>query len=533
MPFETDLFISYTHIDNQPLIKGQEGWVDRFQFSLASLLERWMGEKAHIWKDERLSGDDNFAKEILSQFPKTAVMLSVVSPRYIKSDWCKEEVEKFCEVAEQTLGLEVKNKFRLVKVVLAPIERNQLPHPAMIKGLGFEFYEVGSDQTPREYDPYFGAEWGEKFLDTVQKLAFQLSLLLKLVAEAEAEAKVAAKALNETLNETLTQTLTGSAQGAAVTAPSTSSTPPVPSAPSKPTVYLAECSYDQRPARETLDVELKRHGYRVLPDQDLPKDEEAYKAQVAECLKHSQLSIHLIGSTYGNADGPSGKSNVVLQNELAIQQSRDTGLKRLIWVPDSIAPKQKEQIDFINLLQTNADAIFGADMITSREPESIKGEMHKALQKLEQKQAAAAAAPQTGQDGRKMIFLICDEKDLMSTIPLNKLLKARGFDVKIPLFKGDAAAVRQARVDLFGQASGVLVFYGEGSDQWKASIDAELRKHSGGQGEKAIYTCLAGPETDTKNYLIATEEANVLNCLQGITEAAVLPFLTAMNGVHA
>ena len=531
MPFETDLFISYTHIDNQPLIKGQEGWVDRFQFSLASLLERWMGEKAHIWKDERLAGDDDFAAQIVSQFPKTAVMLSVVSPRYIKSKWCKEEVGKFCEAAEQTLGLEVRNKFRLVKVVLAPVDRNELPHPAMIKGLGFEFYEVGTDQTPREFDPYFGTEWGEKFLDTVQKLAFQLSQLLKLIADAEAETKAAAKTLAET--QTPTDTLTGAAPIAAVAATSTSSAPSATSDPAKPTVYLAECSFDQRSARDALDVELKRHGYRVLPDEELPKDEEAYTTQVAECLKHSQLSIHLIGSIYGMVpDGPSQKSVVVLQNELAIQQSREAGLKRLIWVPDSIAPKQQEQIDFVNLLQTNADAIFGADMITAREPECIKGEMHKALQSLEQKKPPTPTA-KAGQDSRRMIFLICDEKDLMSTIPLNKLLKARGFDVKVPLFKGDSAAVRQARIDLLEQASGVLVFYGEGSDQWKASIDAELKKHLGGQSEKAVYTCLTAPETDTKNYLIATEEPNVVNCLPGITEDAVLPFLAAVDGVRS
>ena len=319
MPFETDLFISYTHIDNQPLMKGQEGWVDRFQFSLASLLERWMGEKAKIWKDQRLAGDDDFAAQIVSQFPKTAVMLSVVSPRYIKSKWCKEEVDKFCEAAELTLGLEVRNKFRLVKVVLAPVDRNELPHPAMIKGLGYEFYEVGSDQTPREFDPYFGTEWGEKFLDTVQKLAFQLSQLLKLIAEAEAETKAAAKAV--------TEAPAGAGTISAATAPSTPSVPSAVTEPAKPTVYLAECSFDQRSARDTLDVELKRHGYHVLPDQELPKDEDAYAAQVAECLKHSQLSIHLIGSSYGMVlDGPSQKSVVVIQNELAIQQSRDNGL---------------------------------------------------------------------------------------------------------------------------------------------------------------------------------------------------------------
>jgi len=513
MPFEKDLFISYTHIDNQPLMKGQEGWVDRFHFSLDSLLNRWMGGKARIWKDERLAGDDNFADEIVSQFPKTAVMISVVSPRYIESKWCTKEVGDFCEVAERTLGLKVKNKYRLVKIVLAPVDRDQLPHPAMRESLGYQFYELGSDQTPREYDPYFGTEWGEKFLTTVNKLAFEMSELLKLLAKAEAEAKA-------TLADSQPDAKPDAKSDAAV------------DAPSKPTVYLAECSRDQRPAREALDAELTRHGYRVLPCRELPKDEEAYTAQVAECLQQSNLSIHLIGSSYGMVpDGPSEKSVVVLQNELAIQQSRANGLKRLIWIPEGLAPKQEEQIQFIDLLQTDANAQFGADVITSREQEVIKGAMHSALQKLEEKPPATAT--KGGQSGRKMIFLICDETDLMSTIPLNKILKARGFDVEVPLFEGDAAAVRQARLDLLEQASGVLVFYGDVAAQWKASIDAELRKNSGAQGEKVIYTCLAGPETTAKRYLIATEEANVLNCLPGITADAMLPFLTAVDGVRS
>lgn len=506
MPFEKDLFISYTHIDNQPLMKGQEGWVDRFHFSLSSLLNRWMGGKARIWKDERLAGDDNFADEIITQFPKTAVMISVLSPRYIESAWCTREVGEFCKIAETTLGLRVKNKYRLVKIVLSPVDRDKLPHPAMRDSLGYQFYELGNDQTPREYDPYFGTEWGEKFLTTVNKLAFELSELLKVVATVEAEPKVKA--------------------GEPVLPPD-----PVNATPAKPVVYLAECSYDQRASRDALDVELKRHGYRVLPDHELPKDEESYTAQVAEFLNQSQLSIHLIGSAYGMVpDGPSEKSVVVLQNELAIRQSREKGLKRLIWIPEGTTPKQDEQLHFIELLQTDDNAQFGADVITSREQEAIKGAMHAALQKLERK--PPATTPNCEGNGRKMIFLICDEKDIMSTIPLNKLLKSHGFEVEIPVFEGEAAVVRQANQDLLSQSCGVLVFYGEGGAPWKASVDAELRKHSGTQGGRPIYTCLAAPETVAKRYLIATEQANVLDCLPGISEPAVLPFLTAVDGVR-
>jgi hypothetical protein len=268
-----------------------------------------------------------------------------------------------------------------------------------------------------------------------------------------------------------------------------------------------------------------------LPDHELPRDEETYAAEVAECLTLSQLSVHLIGSAYGLVpDGPGQKSVVVLQNELATKRSHEAGLKRIIWIPEGIAPVKEEQIRFVDLLQKDAGAQFGADVVTAREQETIKGTIHAALQKLQEKPAAAAA--QTARDGRKMIYLIFDEKDLMSTAPLNKMLKAHGFDVTIPVFEGDAAMVRQANQDLLAQASGVLVFYGQGGAPWKSSIDAELRKLSGGRDSKVIYTCLAAPETVAKQYLVATEEPGVLNCLSGISEDAVRPFLGALDRVE-
>ena len=500
MSFDRDLFISYTHIDNLPPMEGKEGWVKRFQFSLATFLSMRIGGKATIWRDDRLAADDVFADEILAQFPKTAIMLSVVSPRYLNSDWCVKEVTEFCKAAEQSCGLRVENKCRLVKIMKSPTDRNSFPHPAMRETLGFQFYELDSEQAPREFDPYFGTDMEQKFLNAVNKLAFELSELLKAVAKAEN----APHDHPATVTEAATD------------------------APPKPMVYLAECSYDQREAREALDVELKRHGYKVLPDHELPKDEAAYRAQVAEYLGQCQLSVHLIGGGYGAVlDGPSDKSMVELQNELATEQSREKGLKRIIWIPEGTAPTQQRQIDFINLLQTNADAQFGADVITSREQETMKGAIHAALQKLVKE--AATPAPMECNE-RKMIYLICDQKDIMSTIPVNKLLKAHGYEVEIPVFEGDAAAVRQANQEMLTQACGVLVFYGEGGAPWKASIDSELRKLAGGRDGKMIYTCLAAPETVAKTYLVATEEPNVLNCLPGISEATFQPFLTAVDG---
>ena len=63
-----------------------------------------MGGKAKIWRDEKLQGNDVFADEIVAQFKQTAVLVSIVTPRYLNSDWCTREVREFCQSAQQTGG---------------------------------------------------------------------------------------------------------------------------------------------------------------------------------------------------------------------------------------------------------------------------------------------------------------------------------------------------------------------------------------------------------------------------------------------
>ncbi len=66
--FEKHLFISYAHIDNQPLTAEQKGWISRFHASLEALLSMRLGQAAKIWRDDKLKGNDVFAEEIVDQF---------------------------------------------------------------------------------------------------------------------------------------------------------------------------------------------------------------------------------------------------------------------------------------------------------------------------------------------------------------------------------------------------------------------------------------------------------------------------------
>lgn len=497
MPFEKDLFISYAHIDNEPLTPEQQGWITRFHASLEALLSMRMGGKARIWRDDKLQGNDVFAREIVDQFPQTAVLVSVLTPRYLNSEWCTREVAEFCKCAEESGGMVVANKARIFKVLKAPVDTQVSLPQVMQDVLGYDFFTI-EDGAPLELDSAYGEKFAQDYNRKVGKLAWDVSQLLKALRPGVGDNGI-------------------DKQG-----------------PSKPTVYLAECSYDRKQTREILEGELKRHGYTVLPDQELPRDEEEYVAAVERLLKRCQLSIHLVGETYGGVpDGPSQKSEVVLQNELAAKQSKSDELKRVIWVPQGTHSKQAQQQAFIDALHQDAEAQIGADLITA-DIEGLKTSIHAILTKLEKpvpqlppEQAAAA-------DQAKLIYLICNEKDrkAKATVPLRKFLRDQGFKVEIPAFEGDAAAVRETHQQAMTNCDAVILFYGAGDEAWKRTIDNELKKMPGYRSGKpllASYTFLADPKTTDKEDLIDMEEPNLINGLGDFSDTMMTPFVQAMN----
>jgi TIR domain len=500
MEFQRHLFISYAHIDNVPLAETQQGWITRFHNTLSAMLNMRLGRKAEIWRDSKLNGNDIFADEIIQQFPKTELLVSVVTPRYAESEWCTREVKEFCKCAESTGGLVVDNKSRVLKVIKLPVEDEGPLPPVMKAALGYPFYEFDEQQIPLELDPAYGEEFTRKYNLKLAKLAYDVAGLIKKI---ESPTPTASKA---------------SEVASAV-------------ATSKPAIYLAECSFDRRSAHEALESELKLHGYPVFPDIQLPKGEEEYIAAVKGFLDRCELSIHLVGAKYGVVpDGPSEKSVTILQNELAIEKHRKGGLRRIISLPEGTRSESAAQQEFIDRLLKDAELQAGADLMTG-DIEDLKGVMHAALKKMEKSEP-----PPADRQGTRLIYLICDERDRQATIPLRKFLKGRGCEVQIPLFEGDAATVRQNNQDLLGECDAVILFYGNGDEAWKRSIGSELKKAGAYRAAKpllASYIYLAEPATESKKELIELEEPNLINGLQGFSEAEMLKFVNVLDGRSA
>ena len=137
-----------------------------------------LGQAAKIWRDDKLKGNDVFAEEIVDQFKQTAVLVSVLTPRYLNSEWCTREVREFCHRAETNGGVIVENKARVFKVVKAPVD-TQESLPAVVKDvLGYDFFTV-EDGAPLELDPAYGEKFAQDYNRKVGKLAWDVAQLVK------------------------------------------------------------------------------------------------------------------------------------------------------------------------------------------------------------------------------------------------------------------------------------------------------------------------------------------------------------------
>jgi hypothetical protein len=334
--------ILYAHLDDQPLTPQQQGWVSQFHAYLEKALTWNLGHQASIWRDRRLAGNDIFPQEIEDQLAKVAILVAVQSPCYEESGWCRKEIEAFCKAAQQNGTTVVGNKARIFKVIRRP-PKSQAPLPPFMKDVtGYEFY-VDKDGRPLELDPAW-PDQVQKFKERVECLAFDMGELI----------------------ERLREITPGAAPG---------------SSP-KPSIYLGQCSHDGKEDRDYLLSDLKRFGYPIFPDKPLPMDDEqSFVAEVSQMLAQCSLSIHLMGASYGVVpDGPSQKSVVVLENELAVTRSKSGGLSRIVWLPDGTVPKCQQQQQFIEALGRDSEVQYGADLITNG-LEDLKSAVHAHLAK--------------------------------------------------------------------------------------------------------------------------------------------------------
>ena len=428
-----DLFISYAHFDDQALEDDQKGWISKFHRVLEVKISQLMGEQPRIWRDQKLGGNDVYDDKIVQEFKSAKLMVSILSPRYIKSEWCRRELNEFHESASEQEGIKIGDKSRIIKVVKTPFDSSEAMSllPKLFEGLlGFEFYETDPDSGRTvEFDEAFGPKAKQNYYARIYDLASEITEVLKTIRSG---------------GEVEDQAIQSS---------------------SDLTIYLASCTTDLQSAREKISRELKDRGYRILPNQVIPGEATALKELVESDMQQSDLAVHLVGQRYGLVPEDSDKSIVEIQNQLsAAERSRNPGFQRLIWMPRGLTSEDPRQSRFISNIQENPDMLVGAELIE----DSLDNFRDCLIQKIKDRDTPQEEGKQDSQSAahRPSVYLIHDATDEELVCDLEDYLFDQGLEVMLPTLEGDEAMVKNAHIEKLLLCDGVLVFYGHADRTW-------------------------------------------------------------------
>jgi hypothetical protein len=435
-----DIFISYTHKDNLSLTDEELGWVDRFHRAIQVRLTQLLGRESAVFYDSAvMSGSDRLTPKIQAEVRDSKVLISIVSPGYLRSDWCNAELELFANGSghDDASNAKLDTKSRIIKVVKLPVEQS-LERAAKVDlsdVLGHEFYQMDKRGIPCEVD----AEPPDhrEFVRRVNELAYDIRNMLSMLGDEE---------------------------GAR----------PDPVAPSGRVVYLAETTSDQAEDAERLRRALQQYGHTVLPQARYFYGPD-YAQNVEADIAKADVSVHLVGASYGSVPERQHKSVVALQYDIAgdeIARRKEQGkapLRRFAWSPPGIATDEPLQVEFIARLRDEATLL-------ETPFETLKTSVQQALEAPAV--APVAALPKsTGADAPALsVYLLFDSSDADAVKPLDDWLFENGYEVLQPIFSGDEAQIRKNDEGCLVACDAVLVFCGAAPADWLRQRVLDLQK---------------------------------------------------------
>jgi len=275
-----DVFISYAHVDNDPLPPAAEGWVRTLTRSLQILLAQKLGrrEAFRMWIDDGLRGNEPLTPQILDQVRGAATMVTIHSPGYRASEWCRQERAAFLGGRQADSRMFVVERDRAERA----------PELADLRGYRFWIEDDLSGRTRTLGDPMPSAD-DHRYYSLLGDLAADLARELQCQ---RAPAPPAAAA----------------GRGA---------------------VFLAEVTDDLDPVRDEVRRYLEQKQIRVVPhDTYLARgDADLFRRDVDQHLAGCALFVQLLGPVAGKRPVASAETYV----ELQLQRARAAGTGVLQW----------------------------------------------------------------------------------------------------------------------------------------------------------------------------------------------------------
>lgn len=433
MAFDIDILITFAEKDNEAR-NGAPGWVSQFKRFLELMLNQVLGERSKIiLKSE-------FDSITAPDLKGVALLIPIMSPEFANSSNCQAILEGFQK------NIDGKDTYsRIFKVFKVPLALEDQP-AALRQLIGYDMYQLDGDTGEiREYTDYFSTDAERQYWMKMVDLAYDLyDALLRLRQQ--------------------------------------QSGPDVRIFKRK-TIYLAETGHDLSVQRNIIKRELQRHGYTVLPNQTLPSHISDLEKAVRRDLEESSLSIHLVGSAYGDIPAGSDRSVVDIQNKLAAEKSviarqNKEDFTRLIWISPILTNASERQKGFIENIKRDVEAQEGAEILQTP-LEDFKNIMREEL-------VEAGERKHTDEVDGRSIYLMHDRIDVEEVRPIRQVLEESGYRVLLPQFEGELLEVRKRHIDNLRNFDAAIIYKGKVNDQWVRMKALDLLKAPGFGRKKPI-----------------------------------------------
>jgi hypothetical protein len=246
---------------------------------------------------------------------------------------------------------------------------------------------------------------------------------------------------------------------------------------------LAATTSDLEPQRDQLRRELVELGHAVVPKQPLPLVASELVTVVQSCLEQADIAIHFVGEHFGLVPEATNLSMVALQNQVAARFCDNNSLKRLIWIPKGLQPRDERQGLFIRQLQADPQAVTGAELIADT-LENLKVLLRTRWDREQTERETPTL--KTSNDTASRVYLICDRQDEAGLEPLEDYFYTQGIEVGLPAFEAEESEVQQIHIRNLRDCDAALIYYGSAGMHWVDFKIRDLQKAAGYRDSRPI-----------------------------------------------
>lgn len=500
MPFTHDIFISYGHLDDVNPFGQEKGWVDLLHERLLVLVGQALGYEPDIWRDgHNLQGNDQLVGAIGEGVTSSLLLVPVITPRYVQSDWCNREMEAFHGGEPPPSEAAPGFRSRVFKVVKTPLpDHLKKLEPAHIKNLiGYQFYaEDATSGLLTEFSP-----------DPTDKSYWRmLNRLVADITKTLIELKHSGTKQTGPLDVSKVGVPSPVVPGSVGGVPQSSDSAVEPNGAGAPLpakfVYLAETTSDLAEERELVRDELLQRGYGVLPEQKLPlEDVKQTENNVRAALASCALSVHMVGTRYGSTPEDDARSAVRIQEQLAAEHgATNPTFMRLLWMPPGLMTEampitDERQTSFVTELQKCITP--GAELLQT----SVEDLKTRIVEKLNPIVSTTARGSERSK--LKQVYLICENRDRALVRPIKEYLFKQNLEVITWLDQeGAANTLMDYHRKNLRECDAALVYFGSGDEPWVRKNLEDLQKAYGYGREddwlaNAVY--VGAPESEQKD----------------------------------